>query len=126
MKKEEAIEKIERNICGHMDWCGDRDCEKCEVELAIKALEKQKWNKTSEIKPTEEKQYLCLCFTMLTNRPFYKILYWSNDLYEVDDFDFYGHKGESGFYAYDSEYGYHKDDCDYWQEIDWSDEECML
>ena len=41
MKGKEAIEKIERNICGHMDWCGNRDCEKCEVELAIKALEKQ-------------------------------------------------------------------------------------
>ena len=41
MTNKEAIEKIERNICGHMDWCGNRDCEKCEVELAIKALEKQ-------------------------------------------------------------------------------------
>lgn len=121
MENKEAIEKIERNICGHMNWCVFRNCEKCEVELAIKALEKQKWNKTSEVKPTEEKQYYC-CSTH-TNRPRFKVLSWSNDLYEVDDYDFYDCKGESGFYAYDSEYGYYKDDCDYWQEIDWSDED---
>lgn len=41
MENKEAIKKIERNICGHMDWCGVWDCEKCEVELAVEALEKQ-------------------------------------------------------------------------------------
>ena len=40
MTNKEAIERIERNICTHMDMCGYRDCENCEVELAIKALEK--------------------------------------------------------------------------------------
>lgn len=42
MENKEAIKKIERNICGHMDWCGVWDCEKCEVELAIEAIEKMK------------------------------------------------------------------------------------
>ena len=41
MTYEEMIRKIERNICSHMDWCGYRDCDKCEVELSIESLEKQ-------------------------------------------------------------------------------------
>ena len=76
-----------------------------------------KWNKTSEAKPTKEKQYLCC--SIYTNRPHFKVLSWSNNLYEVDNYDFCDCKGESGFYAYDSEYGYYKNDCDYWQEIKW-------
>lgn len=80
-----------------------------------------KWNKTSEVKPTEEKEYLCC--SIYNNRPHFTVKGWSNDLYEVDEYDFYGHKGESGFYSYDSEWGYIKNDCDYWQEIEWGDEE---
>ena len=41
MTNKEAIEGIERNICNHMDWCGCINCAKCEVNLAIEALEKQ-------------------------------------------------------------------------------------
>ena len=89
--------------------------------MAIEALEKPKWNKTSEVKPTEEKEYLCC--SIYNNRPHFTVLGWSNDLYEVSEFDFYDHKGESGFYSYDSEWGYIKSDCDYWQEIEWEDEE---
>ena len=36
----EAVERIERNICNHMNLCGWVDCERCAVGLAIKALEK--------------------------------------------------------------------------------------
>lgn len=92
--------------------------------MAIDALERQiepKWNKTSEVKPTEEKEYLCC--SIYNNRPYFTVLGWSNDLYEVSCFDFHGHKGESGFYYYNSEWGYIKNDCDYWQEIEWEDEE---
>ena len=88
---------------------------------AVKKQMKPKWNKTSEVKPTEEKEYLCC--SMYNNRPHFTVLGWSNDLYEVSEFDFYDHKGESGFYSYDSEWGYIKSDCDYWQEIEWEDEE---
>ena len=87
---------------------------------AIKKQMKPKWNKTSEVKPTEEKQYLC-CL-IYTDKPFFKTLWWSNDLYEVDNFNFYDCKGESGFYEYNSEYRYCIGFCDYWQEIDWSGE----
>ena len=83
--------------------------------------EKQKWNKISEVKPTEEKQYLCC--SIYSGRPYFKVLWWSNDLYSVDDCDFYNRKGECGFYEYDSECGYLESFCDYWQEIDWSDED---
>lgn len=41
MTNKAAIRRIERNICSHMDLCGYTDCEKCEVELAIEALERQ-------------------------------------------------------------------------------------
>lgn len=88
---------------------------------AVKKQMKPKWNKTSEAKPTEEKEYLCC--SIYNNRPHFTVLGWSNDLYEVSEFDFGGHKGESGFYYYNSEWGYIKDDCDYWREIDWSDED---
>ena len=88
---------------------------------AVKKQMKPKWNKTSEAKPTEEKEYLCC--SIYNNRPHFAVLDWSNDLYEVSEFDFYEHKGESGFYYYNSEWGYIKSDCDYWQEIEWGDEE---
>lgn len=38
---QEAINRIERHICNHMDWCGVRQCEKCAVKLGINALGKQ-------------------------------------------------------------------------------------
>lgn len=47
MTNKEAIERIERNICTHIDWCDSKDCENCEVELAIISLEeadKYRWH----------------------------------------------------------------------------------
>lgn len=89
--------------------------------LAVEDLEKQKWNKTSDVKPTKENQYLCC--SIYSGRPYFKVSWWSNDLYEVSRFDFFNCKGECGFYEYDSECGYLESFCDYWQEIDWSDED---
>ena len=71
-----------------------------------------KWNKTSEEKPTKEKQYLCMDYHNLPE-PFFKVLLWSNNL----------NKGKGGFYIYDLAYGYYEDNCDYWQEIEWEDED---
>lgn len=56
------------------------------------------WNKTSEVKPTEEKQYLCCS---VYTKPYFKVLWWSNNLYEVDEYDFYDCKGKNGFYELD-------------------------
>ena len=123
MKPKEALIHFEEHLCKHCcEWNKSlRHCNNCPTDAAKKALEKQKWNKTSEVKPTEEKEYLCC--SIYNNRPHFTVLGWSNDLYEVSEFDFHGHKGESGFYSYDSEWGYIKSDCDYWQEIEWEEEE---
>ena len=119
MTNKEAIETINIAIA-EVEWNYPMDYTVA-FEMAVDALEKQKWNKTSEAKPTEEKQYLCC--SIYNNKPHFTVKGWSNDLYEVDEYDFYDHKGESGFYSYDSEWGYYKSDCDYWQEIEWEDEE---
>ena len=79
--------------------------------------ETQRWHNTIEEKPTEEKQYLCC--SMYMGKPYFKVLRWSNNLYEVDKYDFSNCKGENGFYTYDSEYGYVESGCDYWKPIDW-------
>ena len=122
MTNEDAIKTI--NIAAaEVEWDYPMDYTVA-FEMAIDAIKKQmnpKWNKTSEIKPTEEKEYLCC--SIYNNMPYFTVKGWSNDLYEVDEYDFYDHKGESGFYSYDSEWGYIKSDCDYWQEIEWEDEE---
>ena len=122
MTNKEAIKTI--NIAmAEVEWDYPMDYTVA-FEKAVEALEKQKrpkWNKTSEVKPTEEKKYLCC--SIYNNRPHFTVLCWSNDLYEVSEFDFGGRKGESGFYIYDFEWGYYKSDCDYWQEIEWEDEE---
>ena len=78
-----------------------------------------KWNKTNEVHPIEGGQYLCC--TMYMGNPYFKVMRWSNNLYEVDKYDFHNCKGENGFYEYDSEYGYVESSCDYWKPIDWSD-----
>ena len=122
MTNKEAIETI-KIAMAEVEWDYPMDYAVA-FESAIEALEKQmkpKWNKTSEVKPTEEREYLCC--SIYTNGPYFTVKGWSNNFYEVDEFDFCGHKGESGFYYYNSEWGYIKDDCDYWQEIEWGDEE---
>ena len=122
MTNKEAIETI--NIAmAEVEWNYPMDYTVA-FEMAIDAIEKQMkptWNKTSEVKPTEEKEYICCA--IYNNRAHFTMLDWSNDLYEVSCFDFHGHKGESGFYYYNSEWGYIKDNCDYWQEVEWGDEE---
>lgn len=121
MTNKEAIETINLAIA-EVEWDYPMDYTVA-FEMAIDAIEQQmqpKWNKTSEVKPTEEKEYLCC--SIYNNRPHFTVLCWSNDIYEVDDFDFRDCKGESGFYYYNSEWGYIKNDCDYWQEIEWGDE----
>ena len=124
MTNKEAIETI-KIAMAEVEWDYPMDYTVA-FELAIEALGNQmkpKWNKTSEVKPTEEKEYLCC--SIYNNRPHFTVLDWSNDLYEVDHYDFrhYKGRGESGFYSYDSEWGYCEAGCDYWQEIEWEDEE---
>lgn len=92
-----------------------------ELSNITEALKNQTWHKTSEEKPTEDGQYLCC--NIYDEKQFFKILCWSNDLYEVDDFDFYNRKGKCGFYEFDAEYGHLESFCDYWMPIYWEDKQ---
>ena len=50
MTNKEAIKRIERKICTHIDWCDGGDCENCEVELAIIALEEADYYKWHDLR----------------------------------------------------------------------------
>lgn len=78
------------------------------------------WNDSKYSVPEVEGQYLCC--KMYSDKPYFCVLSWSNDLRSVDDYDFNEYRGVGGFYDYDSEWGYFLSGCNYWQEIEWSDE----
>lgn len=87
----------------------------------IGVMKMPKWNKTSELKPKEEKQYLC-CDTY-DGEACFKVLWWSNNLYAINGLEFSARKGECGFCRLDPDWGYLESFCDYWQEIEWSGED---
>ena len=93
------------------------------LDTAIECLKNNIWHRTAIEKPIIEKEYLCCTIDERYRIKTFRVLYWANDLYEVDDFDFADKRLKSGFYYYDSEYGYIDCDCTYWKELDWSDEE---
>ena len=63
------------------------------------------WIPCSERLPGKEGRYLCFLGTGVM-----EVLKFTNDLYEVDEYDFSEHKGKAGFYTYDSEWGYSEAD----------------
>lgn len=67
------------------------------------------------------RKYLCLC--KFFNGDFIpKILWYSNNLYMVDKFEFQDKKGTAGFYEYDREYGNTEYSVSYYMPIpDYSD-----
>ena len=104
MTREEAIKKLLEEYCGY----GDSNCERCAFDCLIRnvveALSQppaDQWIPVAEKLPSKEGRYLCFWGTGVM-----EVLRFSNDLYEVDKYDFYEHKGKAGFYAYDSEWGY--------------------
>lgn len=90
-------------------------------EKAIKALEERpkekfgkdinvttKWIPVSERLP--EDGQTCLVTTKgVLGDVYCEIETYSNNLYKVDEFDFYDKKNVSGFYIYNSEIGYYED-----------------
>lgn len=74
------------------------------------------WYSIDEEIPTEEKQYLCR--VSYSDKSYFKVLWWSNDISKVDKF---GCKGQGGFYEWSPGIGYHEAFCDYWQEINWNE-----
>lgn len=66
--------------------------------------------------PREEKRYLCQ--VSFAKVDIFYVFGFSNNLYEVDKFDFSDKKNVKGFYDYDSEWGYtHMDDVVAWCEL---------
>ena len=95
MNTEEAIEILQEkystmSMCLTKDEC-DRNNEA--VDMAISALEKQRWIPCTERLPEERDDYLCC-----TSSGCIRVLGFAKDLYEVDGgFDFLDKKGVSGF-----------------------------
>lgn len=53
-----------------------------------------------------------------SGRYVYDTVYFSNNLYEVDECDFYDCRGLSGFYDYDTEWGHYTVGLDAWKYIE--------
>ena len=82
------------------------------------------WHNAKTNPPKETtKKYLVLIQNPFTDHPhtpkyYYKILDYSKDLYNVDDFDFCNKKGKPGWYEYDSEFGYFEvNNVAFWTEL---------
>lgn len=79
----EAVERIERNICNHMDLCRWVDCEKCAVGLAIKALEKAdkyRWHdlrKNPDDLPEADEYGCSECVLAVTGTPEWSDYEWA-------------------------------------------------
>ena len=69
------------------------------------------WIPCSERLPEEDGEYLVLYHTRSAYKPYvYDVISFANDLYKIDEYDFYDEKGQKGWFYYDREYGYCKDD----------------
>jgi hypothetical protein len=78
------------------------------------------WHNAETNPPKEKGQYLVLVGGTGFDKLFYKILRYTTDLYDVDDYDFYQFKGkkQAGWYVYDSEWGYSRyNGVKYWTEL---------
>ena len=102
MTRGEAIEIIE---CGDISNRWGKDGEEVE-KMAIKALEQEPgWIPVSERLPDDRKR--CL---VTFEAEHVDIMYYAQDLYRVDKYDFCDKKDKAGWYDYDSEWGYHSRD----------------
>ena len=79
-----------------------------------------KWNNASKSLPDKDCRVL-ICKTFDEGKTyFYDVVYFSNDLYKVDKYDFadYKHKKDRrGFYSFDSEYGNYEETVEGWAYI---------
>lgn len=90
MTKEEAREAI-KEVYGNSEY----------TDEIIKALEQEpQWISAKERLPEKD------CAYLVTTGSGLKIISFANDLYKVDEYDFWDKKGVSGWFDYDSEYGY--------------------
>ena len=66
----------------------------------------QQWIPVEERLPEEDGEYLCQID--VHGRAVMEVIGFSNNLYKVDEYDFFDCKGKKGFYGYDSEMGYYE------------------
>ena len=69
-----------------------------------------KWIPCSERLPEEDGEYLVLYYTRSKYKPYmYDVISFTNDLYQINEYDFYNQKGQKGWFYCDREYGFCKD-----------------
>lgn len=79
-----------------------------------------KWNKYPEVKPTNEDEYYLLA-TGVGYGYYYRVAYWTKNLYKFNKLDFCDCEGENqgGFVKYNDKTGHwYCDDSEYWAEIE--------
>ena len=99
------IEKIRKyGICGS----GYSDEERINdvIDMIESEPSAQQWIPCSERLPEEDGEYLCQID--VHGRAVMEVIGFSNNLYKVDEYDFFDCKGKKGFYGYDSEMGYYE------------------
>ena len=69
-----------------------------------------KWIPVSERPPEEDGEYLVLYYIQSKYKSYvYDVRLFTNDLYKIDEYDFYDKKGQKGWVYYDREYGFCED-----------------
>lgn len=115
MTKKEAINRIksirkkiseptETQLGWLETWINTKDIEA--LDIAIEALEKEpklKWIPAST-PPKQDGKYLVSTHYFDCDKM--EILGYANNLYEVDNYDFWDAEERAGWYEYDAEYGY--------------------
>lgn len=80
------------------------------LDMIIRGVENepsaQQWIPVEERLPEEDGEYLCQID--VHGRAVMEVIGFSNNLYKVDEYDFFDCKGKKGFYGYDSEMGYYE------------------
>ena len=76
------------------------------LEKLLKQGKKMQWIPVEERLPEEDGEYLCQID--VHGRAVMEVIGFSNNLYKVDEYDFFDCKDKKGFYGYDSEMGYYE------------------
>lgn len=107
MTKEEIVDGLEIYTVGRP--------RKDRVQLqkyidAIKALEQTRWIPISERNPNKNGKYLVTVRGLMGEYVKVETIYYAEDLYKIDKFDFIDKQGVAGWYFFESEWGYYEFD----------------
>lgn len=118
MKISEVITELNKLKCS-IDGCLDVDRRDKAIGLAKSALLESQWhNAQTDLPKDDRKKYLVLIEPYGGGEYYHKIASFAQDLYKIDDCDFYNKKGKSGWYNCDSEWSYYEiHGVTYWMEL---------